>query len=99
MPAHFDTDAENEKLARLREREDEDLASVLSEKYGLPYTDLSAIAIDMEALRTIPEAEAREAQAIAFDKAAKQISVAVRDPGSPAVASLVARMNERGFSV
>jgi len=99
MPAHFDTDAENEKLARLREREEEDLASVLSEKYGLPYTDLSAIAIDMEALRTIPEAEAREAQAIAFDKAAKQISVAVRDPGSPAVASLVARMNERGFSV
>ncbi|HEX7651762.1 MAG TPA: GspE/PulE family protein [Candidatus Paceibacterota bacterium] len=99
MPAHFDTDAENEKLAHLREREEEDLASVLSEKYGLPYIDLSAITIDMEALRTIPEAEAREAQAIAFDKAAKRLSVAVRDPNSPAVASLTARMSERGFSV
>jgi hypothetical protein len=53
MPAHFDTDAEDAKLKSLREREEEDLALVLADKNGIPYTDLSAIAVNADALRVI----------------------------------------------
>jgi type IV pilus assembly protein PilB len=99
MPAHFDTEAENEKLASLREREEEDLVQVLSGKYGLPYADLSAMPIEMDALRTMPEAEAKEAEAVAFAKVAKKISVAVREPARARTQQALDRLKERGFSV
>ncbi|MDB5264959.1 MAG: pilB1 [Parcubacteria group bacterium] len=80
MPAHFDTDAEDKQLAGIREREEEDLAQVLSQKYGYTYTDLTAIPVNVDALRMIPEKEAREAEVVAFDKNGKHISIALRNP-------------------
>lgn len=58
MPGHFDTDAEDAKLASVRAQEEEDLARVLSEKYGFTYTDLTIMPINVDALRMIPEKEA-----------------------------------------
>jgi type IV pilus assembly protein PilB len=99
MALPFDTNSENEKLAVFREREEEDLARILSEKYGLPYADLSGQPIDMEALRLVPEEEAKAAEAVAFDKAAKKISLAVRNPQNMALKSVVGSLEERGFVV
>jgi hypothetical protein len=76
MPVHFDTDAEDAKLNALREEEAEDLARVLSERYEIPYTDLTAIPVNADALRVIPKADAEAAQAIAFDRTGKHISIA-----------------------
>ncbi len=99
MPAHFDTDAEDEKLKSLREKEEEDLAVVLSEKYGIPYTNLALIPVNADALRVIPEAEAKEAQAVAFDKNGKHLSVALRSTETDAVHSLLARLDQEGYIV
>jgi type IV pilus assembly protein PilB len=99
MPAHFDTDAEDEKLRSLREKEEEDLAGVLSEKYGIPYTNLALIPVNADALRVIPEAEAVAAQAVAFDKNGKHISLALRSTETDAVHSLLERLDTEGYIV
>jgi len=97
MHPSFDTDAEDAKLAAVREQEEEDLARVLSEKYGLAYTDLSVMPVNVEALRLIPEKEAREAEAVAFEKTGKHVSIALRNPGSALLAQIEHALGAQGF--
>lgn len=97
MPTHFDTDAENAKLASLREREEEDLARILSDKYGLTYTDLSVIPVNVDALRLIPEEKAREAEVAVFNKAGKNLSVALHNPQNIRLTPLFQDFENRGF--
>ncbi|KND51198.1 MAG: archaeal flagellar protein FlaI [Parcubacteria bacterium C7867-001] len=99
MPAHFDSDAQDAKLASMREQEEEDLARILSEKYGLVYADLSLASINGDALRLIPEEKAREAEAVAFDKVSKNVSVAVRNPNNPALPPIISGLEEMGLRV
>ena len=99
MDAPFDTKKENAKLAEVREREEEDVAHILSEKYGIAYADLSLQEIDTEALRIIPEEEAHEAEAAAFAKTAKALSLAVHNPNNPALAKIREELTTRGFTL
>ena len=99
MDSHFDNEAENAKLAQMREREEEDVARILSDKYGIAYADLSLANVDNDALRTIPEAAAREADAAAFAKTAKVLSLAVHNPNNPALAKLKDELASREFKV
>ena len=71
---------QDERLAELHKREEEKLAEMLSSKYGVEYVDLSSKSIDTDALRLIPEKEAREAEIAAFRKMNKRIMVAMRAP-------------------
>ncbi|OYV25936.1 MAG: hypothetical protein B7W98_03515, partial [Parcubacteria group bacterium 20-58-5] len=97
MDLPFDTKRADAELERVHEREEEDVARILSEKYGMSYADLSLKEIDNDALRTIPEAEARAADAAAFAKTAKELSLAVHNPGNPALAKLESDLAARGF--
>ncbi len=97
MPLPFDTDAEDQKLASLREREEEDLAHLLAEKYDLSYTDLTMVAINMDALRLLPEAKAREAEAVLFDKNGKHLSIAMKSPQNPATPLLLSELENEGY--
>ena len=99
MPPLFDTDAENAKLAGFREKEEEDLVRVLSEKYGIAYTDLTVVPINMDALRLIPEKEAREAGVVAFDKNGKHLSLAVHSPGNDELAQIEHALGAQGFII
>lgn len=99
MPTHFDTDAEDAKLLLLRQKEEEDLARILSEKYGLTYTDLSVVPVNTDALRLIQEAKAREAEVIAFNKVSKKVSLGIRNPQNPALPEVIADLERREFSV
>ncbi len=97
--SHFDTDAENAKLAELRGKEDEDLAQILSSKYGLSYTDLSVVPINMDALRLIPEETARKAEVVAFDRVNKKLSLAIHTPQNPELAGVLSDLAERDYVV
>ena len=99
MDLPFDTKKEEAKLAEVREREEEDIARILSEKYGLTYTDLALVPINADALRTIPEEKAKEAEAAAFERSGKHLSVATANPSNPHVASLLADLAAREFVV
>ncbi len=56
----FDEEKQKRQLDELRRVEEEQLVAMLAEtKYSLPYVDLYRIGIDNEALRAIPETDAR----------------------------------------
>ncbi|MHB8914156.1 MAG: GspE/PulE family protein, partial [Minisyncoccota bacterium] len=99
MDLPFDTKRTDTKLSEMRELEEEDVAHILSEKYGMAYVDLSLTRIDNDALRTIREETAREAEAAAFSKVSKELSLAVHNPSNPALPKLLEDLANRGFEV
>ena len=99
MDLPFDTKHTDAELVEVREREEEDVARILSEKYGMIYVDLALKQIDNDALRIIPEEAARAAETVAFAKTAKALSLAVHNPNNPAITKLTADLAERGFTV
>ena len=99
MPAHFDTDAEDAKLTAIRAAEEEDLARVMAEKYELPYTDLGIIPINMDALRIIPQSDAEESGAVAFDKNGKHLMLGVRSPENDELTRVLHELETQGYEV
>ncbi|MEK7612619.1 MAG: type II/IV secretion system protein [Patescibacteria group bacterium] len=95
----FNDQEEQKRIDFLRKREEEDLAQVLSQKYGVEYVDLTLVAVNTEALRLLGEKEAREAEAAAFGRVGKRVSVAVRAPENPKVKTLVQKLQEQGYEV
>ena len=93
------SDEGEKRIEFLRKREEEELAQMLSQKYGVEYVDLSLVAVNTDALRIIPEAEAKAAEAAAFGKVNKRLSVAVRAPESDKVRLLVKKLEEHGYEV
>ena len=93
-------DAEEEKrIDFLRKREEEELAQALAGKYGVEYVDLSLVAINTDALRLISDAEARDAEAVAFGRVGKRVSLAARSPENPKVKALVQKLSDLGYEV
>jgi type II secretory ATPase GspE/PulE/Tfp pilus assembly ATPase PilB-like protein len=99
MPAHFDTEAEDAKLASVREKEEEDLARLMAERYGLPYTDFAVVPINSDALRLLPKAESQAAHAVVFDKNGKHLSVAVESPESDELTRVIDDFKSKGYIV
>lgn len=95
----FADQEEQKRIDFLRKREEEELAQMLSQKYGVEYVDLSLVAINTDALRVIPEAAAKAAEAAAFGRVGKRLSVAVRAPESDKVKALVKDLAEQGYEV
>ncbi len=56
----------DEKMKAISLKEKEDLVAVMAASYGLPYLDLTGFPISAEALRVLPEAEAREKRVVCF---------------------------------
>ena len=98
MPVFNDSE-EEKRLDFLRKREEEELAQELSHKYGVEYVDLSLVAVNVDALRVVPEAQAREDEAAAFGRVGKKLSVAVRAPANPKVIDLKKHLEEQGYEV
>ena len=99
MSVHFDTEAEDEKLAGIREREEEDLARIFADKYRLPYIDITLYPVNMDALRLIPEAEARQAGALIFDKNGKHVLLAFHSVENEQLNKLLHDLELRGYIV
>lgn len=93
------TDATDAKIDELRAREEEELAEVLSQKYGVGYIDLSRLSINTDALRLVPEAAAREAEVAAFDVVGKRLSLAVRSPNHPRLPAILETLERNNFVV
>ncbi|HVW71967.1 MAG TPA: GspE/PulE family protein [Candidatus Paceibacterota bacterium] len=99
MSVPFDTKAEDDQLRAMHEAEEEDVAQLLSTKYGMEYANLSASPVDMDALRLIPEEKARAAQAIAFRKDGAKLSLALAQPNNDAFKALVEELSSRGLKI
>lgn len=99
MPLPQLTDDSKLKLEELRKHEEEELVQILAQKYGLAYTDLTKIAINTDALRLVPEKEARMAELAPFQINHKAVSVGIRTPNNPPAQQLIHALESRGYKV
>ncbi|MCE9643830.1 GspE/PulE family protein [Candidatus Parcubacteria bacterium] len=99
MAVHFDEDKQDKKIADLRSREEEELAKLLSERYGLPYLDLTRLPINSDAVRLLPEATAEEGNLALFDVVGKKLKAAVLSPKNPRTAEILQEFTDKGYLV
>ena len=96
--ATFDEEKQNKQLDDLRRQEEEELVATLAEsKYKLPYIDLSRLGIENEALRAIPEKDARELKIAPFKLLGKNIFIAIRSPSDGLLAKLKDQMERENL--
>src|SRR3989339_193510 len=94
----FDEEKQKRQLDELRRVEEEQLVAMLAEtKYSLPYVDLYRIGIDNEALRAIPEADARSLKIGPFKLVGKNIYVALRSPSEELKAHITEEVARHGL--
>ncbi len=80
----FDEEKQLRKLDELRRKEQEDLAEILSHKYGHDYINLARVPINTDALRLVTEDTATTANVAVFGILGKRINVATLSPDSGA---------------
>ena len=86
------------QVGEFRAQEEELLVQTLAEaRYGVQYVDLSATTIQNEALRIIPEADARRIGVAPFKVLGKEVSLAVLSPTSGDVQTFVEDLGRQGF--
>lgn len=93
----FDEEKQERKLEEFRSREEEDLARMLADKYGVQYINLSGIPINTNALRLIPEEYAREHHMAAFDLVDKDVHIAARVPSQDEVQEMLDKIRDEGY--
>lgn len=95
----FNEKKQDERLQELRAREEEQLAEMLAPKYGVEYVDLTKRSIDTDALRLVPEQQAREVEVAPFGKANKLIFVGMHAPERPDALQVVKDIENLGYQV
>jgi type IV pilus assembly protein PilB len=93
----FDESKQEEQLRTLRSREEEELAETLAAHHGIPYLDLSTQPINIDALRILKEADARNAEAAVLNATDKKIDVAVLSPKNPPTIAAIEDLKQRGY--
>src|SRR3989338_4251903 len=95
----FEEEKQKRRYGELLEKEAEDLAKILAQKHGIPYLDLSGVTIDLDSLKLVPEAEAREGKLAVFQFVGKKLSVAVINPKLLKTNEVVEGLKARRFEV
>lgn len=80
---------DSKRYQEMRQGEEESLIRSLADKYGYTYVNLRGVSINPAALTVIPEAEARAAGVVAFERLNKKLSVAIKNPNEPGTVSLL----------
>ena len=88
-----------EKLAKLHRDGEERAAERLAEKLGLSYVDLAKIPVSLDAVRIIPEAEARDDKIAAIEIKSNRVALATINPEFPATKKAVEGLQEKKYEV
>ena len=88
-----------EQIESMRKGEAEDLAKLLAQKYNLPYLDLSRMTIDIDALKILPEEEARANKLVVFQKTGQKIQVAIESPNPETTQRTLRSLEEKGYKI
>src|SRR3990167_5034773 len=95
----FDEEKQNERVATLHHKEEEELVEQLARRDGIPYLDLSSTPINIDALRVIKEADARAASLAVFNATDKNIDIAVLSPESEEAKEALEDLRQRGYNL
>jgi type IV pilus assembly protein PilB len=93
----FEEEKRKKKVEELREREEEDLAKILAERYDLPYLDLSKMTIDLDYLKLVPEETSRLAKIVVFQGVGKNLQAALINPNLDAAKQVLEDFKNKGY--
>lgn len=99
MPIDFNENKQKIKLTQLHQKEEEDLAIILANKYGIEYIDLTRASINTNALRLIPEERARKARIAPFDIVGSRVKVGIISPRRQEIVNEIKDLERRGYIV
>lgn len=94
----FDDSLTNARLSELHHKEEERLIQAMAPKYGYLYVNLHEISIDTDALKLIPEQDARAAELAVFAHGNETISVAIRNPKNHELPLMLEKMKSSGLT-
>ena len=94
----FPEEKSAKKIEILRQREEEESVKILSQKYKIPYTDLSSFPMETDALKTVDEDSARRAELAVFQVVGKRLKVAVRNPERDETKATLKRLGEEEYA-
>ena len=97
MTVQFNEIKQDERLDDLRKHEEEELTQRLSQKYGLPYLDLSAVGINIDALRVLPEDRCRAANLAIFNIVDKTLQVGILSPNNKLTMEEIEGLKTRNY--
>jgi len=86
------------KLGEMRRKAEEREAERRAQKAGIPYIDLRKIPANVEALKLIPEATAKEAQAAVVEMRKNEVAVATADPQSAGFLKIIGQLESQGYT-
>ena len=99
MAVQFDDEREEKELGDLKKVEEEELVAMLAkEKYGIPSINLANMPIENDALRTIPEADAIKESVAPFRILGHELHVGVRSPTEEHLTQLREYFTKHGFN-
>lgn len=98
MPLDFNEDRQTQRVQELHKREEENLTKMIAGKYGLPYLDLTQAPLNIDALRLIPEADAREGFMAALDETNKTIQIGILSPTNARTLDVLNQLKQKGYT-
>lgn len=99
MTIIFDEDKKNQQLKQMRQEEDERLVRMLSDRYSIPYINLSTISINTDALRLLDQEESKKSECVIFDIVGKKIFLAIYNPLNPNIELTVDGLKRKGYEI
>ncbi|MFH0846262.1 MAG: type II/IV secretion system protein [Patescibacteria group bacterium] len=94
---NFENKKKDEEFEKIRNEEEEDLARILSSKYGINYINLNLVSIKTDALRIIPEPISRELEIAVFDIVGKKIKIAIISPNQTETQEYLQKLKKQGY--
>lgn len=95
---HFDDASQANQFNSFKRQEAEQLAQMLSVRYGLPYVNLATVILNQSAVRLVPEDAARKAELIVYAMDKHTISAAVLTPNNPHIAGIIESLKQQGYT-
>lgn len=97
--ASFDDTQQNKQLQEIRLKEEEQSVERNAKILGLPYIDLSGVSIETDALKLLPESDARQKEIAFFKMTGKHIYAAINGVANPETQAVITKFEGEGFLV
>ncbi len=97
--ADFDDTQQNKQLQEIRLKEEEQSVERNAKILGFPYIDLAGVSIETDALKLIPESEARQKEIAFFKMTGKHVYAAISGVANPETQALITKFETDGYMV
>jgi len=94
----FEETKQQKKLTEIRKKEEEESVKMIATKYRLPYQDLSVTPINTDALKVIPEEDARTGEIASIQRIGKMLQVGVRNPEKMETRRILEDLTRHGYT-